>query len=260
MEETKALKDVENSLRDFISVLMQELKGNDWIKSSGISENRISQWNERREIELKKQKFGTPETRLLYFADFYDLITIIDKNWNDKFKAAFGDKSEMMIFLKILDDFRNPDAHRRELLPHQKNLVIGISGEIRNRIVLYRSKQETGEDYFPRIESVRDNLGNVCIQGKKYFETKLTLRVGDKLSFVIAATDPLGENLEYSCQTIFGQRVDWQDSNVIEIELENDHVNIKKEFLVLIRSKRKFHASGESDDSVVFIYSILPKK
>jgi len=259
MEETQALKDVENSLRDFISILMQELNGNDWINFSGISENRISQWNERREIEIKKQKFGTAETRLLYFSDFYDLITIIDKNWNEKFKAAFGDKAEMMTFLKILDDYRNSDAHRRELLPHQKHLIIGISGDIRNRIVLYRSKKETGEDYFPRIESVRDNLGNVCTPQQKTNKTNLTLRVGDKITFVVTASDPLGENLQYSLTTLFDPGIDWQESNVVEIILEDRHIAKDREFLVMIRSKRDYHASELNDDSVIYSYSILPK-
>lgn len=260
MEETKALKDVENSLRDFISALMIEEKGGDWINICGISEGRLVQWKERQEIERKKQEFGTPEIRLLYFADFYDLITIISKNWNDKFKDAFGDKSTMMIFLKILDDFRNPDAHRRELLPHQKHLIIGISGEIRNRIVLYRSKKETGEDYFPRIESVRDNLGNVCTPQKKLSLTNLTLRVGDKITFVVTASDPLGENLQYSVSTLFATGVNWQESNVVEIVMEDRHIAKDREFLVMIKSKRDFHASELNDDSVIYKYSILPKK
>ncbi len=41
MEETKALKEVENSLRDFISALMNEEKGSDWINSCGISSDRL---------------------------------------------------------------------------------------------------------------------------------------------------------------------------------------------------------------------------
>ena len=31
MEETKALKEAENSLRDFVSSILSEEKGNDWI-------------------------------------------------------------------------------------------------------------------------------------------------------------------------------------------------------------------------------------
>jgi len=256
MEETKALKEVENSLRDFISALMNEEKGSEWINSCGISSDRIIQWKERREVEKKKQKFGTPEDRLIYYSDFFDLSSIIDKSWNDKFKAALGDKATILLFLKILDDFRNPDAHRRELLPHQKHLIIGISGEIRNRIVLYRSKKETGEDYFPRIESVRDNLGNLCTPEHMVVDTKLTLRPGDKLTFVVTATDPLGEALEYSCL----DNVSWQESNIIEIEIENKHIAKEQDFIIRIRSKRNYHAIGIWDDTAFFRYTILPIK
>lgn len=259
MEETKALKEVENSLRDFLSALMNEEKGSDWINSCGISPDRIIQWKERRETEKKKQLFGTPENRLLYYSDFFDLSSIIDKNWNDKFKAALGDKATILLFLKILDDFRNPDAHRRELLPHQKHIIIGISGEIRNRIVLYRSKKETGEDYFPRIESVRDNLGNLCTPDEMIADTKLILRPGDKLTFVVTATDPLGEALEYQCVSV-DPEPNWEENNIIEIVIEDKHVAKKQPFYVCIRSKRNYHANKFFDDMATFNYTILPVK
>jgi hypothetical protein len=256
MEETKALKEVENSLRDFITIVMTEEKGEEWVDSCGISPDRIIQWKERREIEKKKQKFGTPENRLLYFSDFYDLSNIINKNWNDTFKNALGEKKTVLLFLKILDDFRNPDAHRRELLPHQKHLIIGISGEIRNRIVLYRSKKETGEDYFPRIESVRDNLGNLWTPGSNVIETNLVLRPGDEITFIITATDPLGESMEYCC---LGD-TDWGNSNTFNIVIDKKHIAKEKGFLLCVRSKREYHAEHGMDDKVLFRYVILPKK
>ena len=109
MEETKALKEVENSLRDFISVILNEEKGNDWIESCGISSERIIQWKERRETEKKKQKFNTPENRLLYYSDFFDLSTkiagdILQKvsNYNKRL-AIIGDYSNVKS--KALKDF-----------------------------------------------------------------------------------------------------------------------------------------------------------
>jgi hypothetical protein len=256
MEETKALKDVENSLRDFISNLMTAEIGEEWIEKSGISADRIIIWKERREVEDKKQKFGTPENRLIYYADFYDLGIILDKNWNKNFADALGDKKTILLFLKILDDFRNPDAHRRELLPHQKYLILGISGEIRNRIILYRSKKETGEDYFPRIESVRDNLGNYVVSSKSSNNEKLILRPGDFLTFVISATDPLGEALEYCC---YGETA-WQEDNSIKINIEKKHIAKRQTFMVCIRSKRDYHAKDTYDDFAIFNYTILPNK
>ena len=42
----------------------------------------------------------------------------------------------------------------------------------------------TGEDYFPRIESVRDNLGNLYTPDKGVIETGLILRPDDILTFI----------------------------------------------------------------------------
>jgi hypothetical protein len=71
----------------------------------------------------------------------------------------------MRVWLKELERYRDPDAHRRELLPHQKHLILGLSGEIRSRIVRFRSKQESADDVFPRFESVRDSLGSIWTPG-----------------------------------------------------------------------------------------------
>jgi hypothetical protein len=257
MEESEALKEVENSLRDFISNFLEQNIGKDWFDSCGITPERIIKWKERKEIEEKTQKYSAIEKRLLYYSDFYDLINIIDKNWDKGFKDVFGDKTTMMVFLHLLEDFRNPEAHRREFLPHQKHLILGISGEIRNRIILYRSKKETGEDYFPRLESVKDNLGNSWVQGDmEWLTTKSTLRVGDTIQFLITATDPLGEDLEYSCLS----KSKWQNSKTIEIQLTEKEIGKNSNFTIAIRSMRNYHARGIYDDAAFFFYLILPKK
>jgi hypothetical protein len=68
---------------------------------------------------------------------------------------------------------------------------LGISGEIRTRLIKYRSKQETSEDYFPRIESARDSLGNIYTFGSgNSIHTEMILRVGDTLDFTVTASDP----------------------------------------------------------------------
>ena len=258
MEESEALKEVENSLRDFISNFLEQNIGKDWFDSCGITPERIIKWKERKEIDEKTQKYSAIEKRLLYYSDFYDLINIIDKNWDKGFKDVFGDKTTMMVFLHLLEDFRNPEAHRREFLPYQKNLIIGISGAIRNRIILYRSKKETEEDYFPRLESVKDNLRNIWVQGDySWLNTGKTLRVGDTIQFLITATDPLGEDLEYRCSV---GEFEWKNSNTIEIKLTEKHIAKSSDFIICVRSKRSYHASSDYDDAVKFLYQILPKK
>jgi hypothetical protein len=137
----------------------------------------------------------------------------------------------MEVWMSELEKLRDPDAHRRELLPHQKHLILGIAGEIRSRLIRYRSKKETSEDYYPRIESARDSLGNIKTYGDDSGpNTGMRLRVGDAIDFVITATDPLGEPLQYAIYKFI--YTEWQDSNVISLKLTEQ--NVQKDFSVLI--------------------------
>src|SRR3990170_7376066 len=186
MDITQALKDTENSLRDFVSAVLHKKFGETWVENCGVSPDRLKKWNERKAAEEKRQEAGAVEQRLIYYADFYDLRTILRKYWQDEFSDVLGDWKTMDVWLNELEKLRDPDAHRRELLPHQKHLILGISGEIRTRLVRYRSKQETSEDYYPRIESARDSVGSVYTYGDpKGIETGLLLRVGNVIDFVI---------------------------------------------------------------------------
>jgi len=152
---TQALKDTENVLRDLIAEILRKKHGEKWAEKCGVTPDRLEQWTRRKEEEGKRQEGGAVEERILYYADFYDLKTILQKNWSD-FAPIFGDWKTMEVHLSELEKLRDPEAHRRELLPHQKHLILGIAGEIRTRMIRYRSKEETGEDYYLRIESVRE--------------------------------------------------------------------------------------------------------
>ena len=254
---TQALKDTENSLRDFIAVVLRTKFGESWLENCGVSSERLEKWKERKVEEGKRQESGVIEQRLIYYADFYDLRTILKKHWSGEFSNALGDWKTIEVWLSELEKLRDPDAHRRELLPHQKHLILGISGEIRTRLVRYRSKQETSEDYYPRIESVRDNLGNIYTYGDGNIFTGMRLRVGDVIEFVITATDPLGEALQYS---IMPSLQSWQDGNVISLRLTERHVQQRFQVMLAVKSGRKFHANKDYDDGVIFNYEVLPPK
>lgn len=257
MNESQALKDVENSLRDFISAVLWNRHKDKWVEMCGVHEDRIKKWGEKKEEESKKLQSGITEERLIYYSDFYDLQTIIEKNWETDFKAVFRDLQTFRVFFKQLEYFRNPDAHRRELLTHQKHLVIGISGEIRNRIVAYRSKMETDEDIYPRMESVRDNYGNIWTPDKPTnVKTKTILYPDDILEFIITATDPQDGKLFYALHPTRK----WQESNVIILKISEKEIGRETHFLPIIKSDRNYHASGEHDAIVSFSYPIRPKK
>lgn len=263
MDVTQSLKDAENALRDFIGAVLSAKHDQRWLDHTGVSPDRLAKWKERKETEAKRQQAGVVEERILYYADFYDLSTILKKNWDD-FASALGEWKTMEVWLKELERLRDPDAHRRELLPHQKHLIIGISGEIRNRIVRYRNKQETPDDFFPRIESARDSLGNIWTPTELGFHsvaTETILRPGDVIDFVVTATDPLGEELSYMLNLPgFRDESKWQSSGSLATRIEEAHISTNFEIELMVKSPRKYHAHSDCDDSVQFFYKVLPPR
>lgn len=91
MDTTQALKDAENALRDFIALMLSNKHGSNWINGCGVTSERLIKWEERRQVEEKRQKGGNVDERLIYYADFYDLATILEKHWNATFAEVFGD-------------------------------------------------------------------------------------------------------------------------------------------------------------------------
>ncbi len=262
MDTTEALKDTENSLRDFIATVLHKNLGGDWVEKSGVSEKRIEAWNERKFVEEKRQESGVVEERLIYYADFYDLKTILKKHWSGEFSTVFGEWRTMEVWLSEIEKLRDPDAHRRELLPHQKHLLLGIAGEIRTRLIRYRSKMETSEDYYPRIESVKDSVGNIWTYGASNLPiAKTILRPRDILEFIVTASDPLDAELQYGL-TVTGHHANpaWQSSNVMSLVILDNYVRRNFGVMFWLRSPRDFHAVGDHDDSVTFIYEVLPPK
>jgi hypothetical protein len=258
----QALKEVENSLRDFIGYALKNRFGGDWIDKCGASPQRIDHWRHRRATEVKRQQGGAVESRLLYYADFYDLRTLLMKHWSDEavgFSDALGKRKTIEVFLEELEKLRDPHAHQRELMTHQKHLMLGLSGEIRNRLIRYRSKMETSEDFYPRLESVRDNLGNVWVAPGSAHVTGDRLRVGNTLEIIISATDPMGQSLSYKARKSYGGwDTDWQEDNVLYVPITPQDVRRDFAVVVYMRSPRAYHASGTWDDDVIFQYEVLP--
>lgn len=262
MDVSQALHDAENSLRDFIALVLSGRRI-DWVESCGVSPERIEKWKERKLTERSRLKTGVSEERLIYYADFYDLKTILKSNWSGEFSEALGDWKTFEVYLGELEKLRDTDAHRRELMPHQKHLVLGVSGEIRNRIVRYRSRMETLEGYFPRIESARDSLGNIWVPGNRGGSSVMTesiLRPGDTLDFVITASDPEGLPVEYSVGLNSSASYKWQTSHDLQFSITNEHISRTFVLQLSIRSNRSYHAAHQIDDSVSFFYKVLPKK
>jgi hypothetical protein len=116
MDISLTLKNFENSLRDLINEILSNAKGDNWFDNCGLSDNRIQSWRDSKEREQKRIKHS--DERLIYYSDFYDLKEIVKKNWEIEFTNIFKSKKEFEILFDLLEQYRNPEAHRRELLPY----------------------------------------------------------------------------------------------------------------------------------------------
>jgi hypothetical protein len=144
-------------------------------------------------------------------------------------------------------------------LPHQKHRILGLSGEIRTRITKFRSIQETPEAYFPRIESVRDNLGNIWVYGTEVpaIITPTILRPGDIIDIVMTASDPLSEELDYGV-AIGRDDLIWHNTNTFSLTMKPNHIGRHVHLAFFIRSPRAYRAMEFYDDLITFVYTILP--
>jgi len=258
MDVESEIKNLENSLRDFIEFTLRRRFGDNWVNSLKVSADRVAGWRERQTTEQKRLTTDALESRLLYYADFYDLKTIISKHWDDGFAAAFGDKKTIEVMLTEMEKLRDPHAHRRELHGYQKHLIIGVSGELRTRIMKSRGKRVSPADYFPLIEAVADSLGNRA-SNTAYAQTicaSTPVRVGDQVEIQAFSTDPLGGGVEFSIARI--NHKEWSRSNARIICFVESDIGRACDINVMVRSERAYHAYSDFDDYVMLRYTVLP--
>ncbi len=255
MDIRQTLLDTEMIMKDFISMIISENWGKNWMSESGLTDERLKELNH---IRLQyEEEFNplTTEGRLFNYCNFLDLIEIISAHWNNQFEVAFGEFDNLRAYLKTLQKFQNPDAFSRPLLSFEKHFILGVTGTIRNNIALYRTWKEVGKEGFPIIDSVQDNFANLWTMGSpKKLRTQLSLSVGDQLEFIVLASHPKDEDLEFK---LF--RGKWQTGNVIQYEIKPSDLGKDMSFHIGIRGKQKHHAYPLGhDDKVTFEYTILP--
>lgn len=119
------IRELERSLRILIRTRLERKFGSSWEQSSGVTEERLKKWRERRGSKTK--------VSLIDFSDFYDLRTIIEKNW-EMFANCFENRKRTDVFLAQLELLRNDLAHNRDMGREQSMLCIGMSSDLLDRI------------------------------------------------------------------------------------------------------------------------------
>lgn len=220
---SEALEVIERALRQLYESAFSDAYGTDWLERVSTPEQRAD-WAEKRATEARRREprgVATVSTHLLDYAEFYQLVAIADRHWA-ALAAALGDKRDTLALIRRFDQLRNTVAHNRTLLPFEEDLLSGIAGEIRNRVTIAVSQNEPDEDYWARVDFVRDSFGNE-IDGIQTLATEnpsagtgLVLRVGDTVSFTCSASHPQGRKIRWtltpwpgheSAQTLTGNNV-----------------------------------------------------
>lgn len=248
------LRDIENVLRTNIQFILKDKYGDSWEKKLGVSEERIKKWKERKEEEKNRLNGKELESRLLFYSDFYDLKEIMLKNW-EIFGSIFKNKKELEYQLGMLESFRNPNAHNRDLLEHQKYLLVGIVGEIKSNILEYRGSIEKEDTYFLSIDSI--NINGKIYDNPCYAKLEKPLRKGDILDITFYVSAPPNQKVFYS---IYNSEI-WQEEPhfIIEID-ENDKIG-DSSLMFDIKSDQEYHKINTKppcDARFVIKYIVLP--
>lgn len=254
---TTAITAAENALRELIEITLPPALGSDWLAECGVTPERMQKLQERLVEERKRRSGAVVDERLLSYSDLTDLQVIITKHW-ERFGSVFHSRKRFVEDMERLLAFRIALAHGRELLPFERLLAEGVSGEVRNRVTLQRNTlAPDGQEYFPRFEFVRDSLGNVREGGAHFFPTESILRPGDTVTFECRSWDPEGHPVltewskgSFTDKNPFDDRFDWEVG-------EQDIGEVTAIEIILI-SDRAYHRYFNRDDYVSFVYTVLP--
>lgn len=252
----KSLRDIENFLRNNIMYILKNQYGNDWEKHLGVTDERLEVWNNRMLEERKRLKGQSIENRKIYYSDFYDLKTIIIKNWNI-FKECFGERKIIEHQLSQLESFRNPNAHNRDLLDYQQHLLVGYVGDIKNGIMKYRGELEKKSTFFPEYESL--NINGV-IYKEQWAHLKEIFRPGDQIEITVYVTSPNTQKLYYKIVNNSNEKnIDWTEKNHFTIFVDDSKFGRVEKF-IYFKSDASYHLHNASgyDGLIPITYMVVP--
>jgi HEPN superfamily Swt1-like protein len=273
MQPAEALATCEQALRSLISTVLAKKLGRDWV-SQVFSAEKVAKLREVREEETGRRTrrgvAAVPTSELAY-AQFFDVLTVLRKHWED-FKPALGDQKETLGLLSRFEALRNSVAHSRDLLPFEEELLSGIAGEIRNRVTIYMSSQDPTGDYFARIDSVTDSLGN-CIDNFPQdpmehgasLRTGAVLHPGDVVTFRCRGTDPQGRELVWWVLPTREENNPRHTGRDLEIAWHVSRLDVaaRVDIHIYMESTRPHHRVNHGgavtfDHCATFIYTVLP--
>lgn len=209
------IKQYENTLRQLIITILGDSDNSDYNISKEISEK----WFAKRTNEQKKNDGFLFEKRIIYYADFEDLKTIIDENWT-QFLPVLFDKKRFQVFFNEVTQFKKKLNSGNELIKSQEDLLSGIVMDLKNAITIYNNKANLVDDYFISIQKISDNLGNSWGQSNPQENDKPVLKVGDTYELLVEANDPKDRKISYQLSHFTGKFRVKQDDNRFSFKID----------------------------------------
>lgn len=260
-----ALVVCEQSLRRLITEVGHKQRP-DWL-NVWTSEAQRNRWAERFEAERAgrgtKGVSGVSISPLDY-AHFYELVKILDKQWQHV-AVALGEKRVTYSLLLRFEGLRDAVAHSRDVVPFEQDLLSGIAGEIRNRVAIYLSEVDNAGTVYPVINSVQDNFGNIFTpngRGTVITSAPITLHPGDRLLLELTGTDPQNRALVWTASangrtletvtTSGPAQLGW---DVVEVDVGD---NSRLEVRMHAQGGRYKRLNATSDGMMTIFYVVRP--
>lgn len=263
----EAVRLVELDLRQLVRAVL----GSSWLETAragGVVD--VANLEGKATVERGRRPAAVVSSDLLDYTEFTQLQNLILKKQWDAFAPALGTKRHIETYLSKIAGFRNPTMHARPLLPFEEHLVLGISGELRNRIAIYRNTKEQSSMYYPVVDLITDNFGNnhdgitnLIIQ------TGVRLEIGETVTFTCRATDPEDRELHWSLtNNAHGgpdRQIDEATGNEVTLSYKFTRADVGEQvpLLVNLRSSGEFHRRAGypvSDAGAMFHYAVNPPR
>lgn len=119
----------------------------------------------------------------------------------------------------------------------------------------------------PTISSIVDNLGNVCDATKNmncFSNARPTLKIGQRITFTITASDPTNDKILYYCYPSSNQQdfVDakWQTSNICIWDITVNDYTQYPFYIIFIKDDNEhyFHGGVNADQEQHLAYTVIP--
>jgi hypothetical protein len=257
MHAYEAIQTIETDLRTLVRLIL----GENWLAISGLDSAVLEG---RRQTEGQRRPAAALDQDLLAYTELTQLQNLIlDKAW-DQFAPALGTRAHIKTYLSKISAYRNPTMHSRPLLPFEEHLVLGISGELRNQIALYRKEREEANMFWPTIEQVTDSFGHTAVGPAGDAGTSgVRLEVGNVVTFKCRAYDPEQRELTWRLNAR-GIDLDTGVGGEVTLTWTVTTADVGESMLihVLVKSTGPYHRISQDwgDDYVYFHYPVNPPR